>query len=125
MTSKQIDRAIARANRRKAIIRGLMGRRHKMKVTGKTAALSTRSARKFPRGVLTMAVAEVLSEAKRPLPVQEIIEQVENKVPGGGESVHQLLVSSNRFSSVKRGVYKLTAGRPKGTLFKNLALAEA
>lgn len=125
MTSKTIDRAIARLNRRKQIVQGLISKRAAKKAVVKTTSVSARGARKFPRGVLTFAVAEVLSEAKRPMPVQEIIEQVEEKIPGGGESVHQLLVSSNRFESVKRGVYKLNGGKPKGTLFKNLELATA
>lgn len=92
-------------------------------------SMGTRAPRKFPRGVLTLAVFETLHAAgKAGLKVPEIIEKVQSRAEfknlDVAPNIRALLVTSDRFESVDRGVYRASQKALKSALFSRLTAQE-
>lgn len=118
-TVKEIDRQIKALTRRKKMMEALLVQRQI--IEKKLANIETgESTRELPRGVLTMALVEVMKGHKKGMPVSEIVEKatekVENVTP---PQIRNILNSSPRFERVEYGVYKVN-GELEGALFDRI-----
>lgn len=115
-TVKEIDRQIKALTRRKKLMEALLVQRQI--IEKKLANIETgESTRELPRGVLTMALVEVMKGHKKGLPVAEIVEKVQ--VEATPAQIRNILNSSPRFERVEYGVYK-AQGELEGALFDRI-----